>query len=59
MAGLNELPDTPGPDQEPVMPLRVVLRAVGEAPVQKGPMEGKEGVTGVFSVTVTVTVMVY
>lgn len=41
------------------MPLSVVLRAVGEALGQKGPMEGKEGVTGVFSVTVTVTVMVY
>jgi hypothetical protein len=41
------------------MPLWVVFNAVGEAPGQKGPMEGKEGVTGVFSVTVTVTVMVY
>ena len=59
VAGLKEFPETPGPDQEPGMPLWVVFRAAGEALAQKGPMEVSAGVTGVFSVTVTVTVMVY
>lgn len=59
VAGLKELPATPGPDQEPEIPLWVVFRAAGEAPAQKRPMEVRVGVTGVFSVTVTVTVMVY
>ena len=59
VAGLNELPATPGPDQEPGMLLCVVFRAVDAALVQKGPMGVRVGVTGVFSATVTVTVMVY
>ena len=59
VAGLKELPDTPGPDQEPGMPLGVVFRAVGASVAQKGPMEVSAGVTGGSFTTVTVTVMVY
>jgi hypothetical protein len=59
VAGLKELPDTPGPDQEPGMLLCVVFRAVGAAVAQKGPMGVRVGVTGTLLVTVTVTVMVY
>lgn len=59
VAGLKELPDTPGPDQEPGILLCVVFSAVDAAVVQKGPMGVSVGVTGTLFVTVTVTVMVY
>ena len=51
VAGLKELPATPGPDQEPMMPLWVVFRAVGKALTQKGPMEVSAGVLAAFTVT--------
>lgn len=57
--GLKELPDTPGPDQFPVMPLCVVFRAVEAAEMQKGPMEVRVGITGAFTVTVMVLTLAH
>ena len=44
VAGLKELPETPGPDQEPVMPLCVVFSAMGKKMAQNGPMGVRAGV---------------
>ena len=54
VAGLKELPATPGPDQFPVIPLCVVFRAVGAAKTQKGPMGVRVGVILVLTVTIMV-----
>jgi hypothetical protein len=54
VAGLKELPATPGPDQFPVMPLCVVFKAVDAAEMQKGPMGVRVGITGAFTVTIIV-----
>ena len=59
VVGLKELPVTPGPDQIPVIPLWVVLRAVDAAEMQKGPMGVRVGVILVLTITIMVLLLAH
>ena len=59
VAGLNVLPDTPGPDQVPVMPLWVVLRGTEASFAQNGPMGARAGVVAPFTVTIIVLALAH
>ena len=59
VAGLKELLETPGPDQEPVIPLCEVFRAVGAAEAQKGPRGVSAGVVAAFTVTEVVLTLAH
>ncbi len=54
VAGLKVLLDTPGPDQEPAMPLWLAERAAGGEVWQKGPIGVSAGVVRLLTVTLRV-----
>ena len=59
VAGLKELPETPGPDQFPVIPLWVVFRAVDAAEMQKGPIGVSAGILKAFTITEVVLTLAH
>ena len=59
VAGLKELPETPGPDQFPVMPLWVVFRALEASVEQKVPMGASAGVVAALTVTIIVLLLAH